>query len=243
MEEIHLGLEAGAGWRWSSAIGVLAAFGLLLLAVCAAPRADRGARAGDGTGLAAAGVVKSAGYASKEAAGTPLAISYFPLVSWSLPTPTATRTPSPTGGPACAALSDSREVALAIVRIVNQERAARGIAPVQVDEDLMSQSQWKALDFIARHYFAHVSPPPDSEDCYQRSLRLHLTLCMGENIAWQQPDCAQDGWALAQDVARLWMSSDSHQGNLLNPSWRLMGAGLSYEPETQRLYSVAQFGL
>ena len=111
----------------------------------------------------------------------------------------------------------------------------------QTHDDLLSGSQWKASDFIARNYFGHVSPPPDQEDCYERSLRLGTAPCLAENIGYCQPGCTRDASAPADALVQMWLRSDAHASNLLSSSYRLIGAGVAYDPASQKLYGVAQF--
>jgi len=179
------------------------------------------------------------GSAQSTPQATPSARIYFPLVSRAFPTPT----PTPSAAtPLCNDYSDSAGIGLAIVESVNVERVARGLAPLQVDAGLMEGSQWKASDFVARDYFDHVSPPPDQENCFERSARLGTTLCLAEDIAYLEPVCEQSTDEVASGITSLWMGSEPHAATLLSQDYRLVGAGAAYDSDARRLYGVVQLG-
>ena len=110
---------------------------------------------------------------------------------------------------------DSAERAL--VSLVNDERAARGVAPLAVSANLYRAAAWKSED-------PSVVPPLSHRDSLGRNPSQRAQDCgysgsAGENIAW--------GFSSAQSVFNGWMNSSGHQQNLLSANYMVIGVGRS----------------
>ncbi len=99
--------------------------------------------------------------------------------------------------------------------LVNQERAAAGLAPLVMDERLRAVARDHARDMFQRGYFSHYTPERASPFDRLRVAGIGF-LAAGENLAL----------APGLDVAhRGLMSSPGHRANILSPSFRRVGIG------------------
>ena len=112
--------------------------------------------------------------------------------------------------------SDGAEVC-AVFRLVNEARAAEGLAPYTYDRALALAAQLHAEDMVAQGYFRHDSLDGRSfadrarEAGYDASPR-------GENIA--------SGQRTAEQVMQSWMGSSGHRANILSTRSNEIGVGL-----------------
>lgn len=119
--------------------------------------------------------------------------------------------------PAAACDAGAGDDRCAVFELVNQERAAAGVAPLDWNPALATAAQLHAEDMVAQDYFDHDSPDGRSfsdrarEAGYDASPR-------GENIAAGQPD--------ASSVMNSWMNSNGHRNNILSEGSNEIGVGL-----------------
>jgi uncharacterized protein YkwD len=89
-----------------------------------------------------------------------------------------------------------------VVRLVNAERARRGLRPLAASDRLMVDArQW-------------------SEVQASRGRMYHSRMGYRENVAYGQQS--------PQEVVRTWMNSSGHRKNILAPSTSAIGVGLAY---------------
>ncbi len=103
-----------------------------------------------------------------------------------------------------------------MVNEINKERAAAGLAPLQVSLPLVEVAQLKANDMKTNGYFSHTSPTYGSPFDMLRSAGISYRGA-GENIAINS---SVDGAMAA------FMSSDGHRRNILNPAYTHVGIGV-----------------
>ena len=103
-----------------------------------------------------------------------------------------------------------------VVRLVNEERTARGLAPLTQNWELSSVARYKSQDMHDNGYFSHTSPVYGTPFQMIKSFGLSYRTA-GENIA--------RGQATPQAVVRAWMGSAGHRANILNASFREIGVG------------------
>lgn len=105
---------------------------------------------------------------------------------------------------------------LEVLRLVNEERAKEGIAPLELSEELCSVATLKAQDMAVFGYFKHESPNFGAPDEMLDAFGIHWHLS-GENIAagYQTPKQVMDGW----------MDSPGHRANILDPGYKKLGVG------------------
>jgi uncharacterized protein YkwD len=77
-----------------------------------------------------------------------------------------------------------------VIRYTNEERARYGLAPLEVDRELMDSARRHATWMTVNQTLTHTNQP------------------VAENIAMGQPD--------SQQVVRCWMNSPGHRANILN---------------------------
>ena len=101
--------------------------------------------------------------------------------------------------------------------LVNQQRIANGVAPLQIDSRLQLLARKKAEDMVANGYVAHISPTYGNfYDMIKTAGISYYT--SSENIA------AVQGNTLA---VTLWMNSTKgHRENILNSSFNYTGVGV-----------------
>lgn len=122
------------------------------------------------------------------------------------------------------------EIAEEVIRLTNAEREKAGLNPLEMDDTLM-----KAADVRVRELgesFSHTRPDGRKfvtaveEAGYPNSY-------VGENIAF--------GVGNAKSALSLWMDSEGHKQNILNPDYEKMGAGYIYDLDSEHSYWVQIF--
>lgn len=126
-----------------------------------------------------------------------------------------------------------------VVELVNQERASRGLPPLQYSEGLTRAARYQAADMSQDNYFSH-----DTKDRVGGQLVLkcgpweriakYYSGASGENAA--------AGYSSPEDVMQGWMNSTKHRENLLNPNHRAIGVGFYQGSGDYRYYWVQDFG-
>ncbi|WP_066949492.1 CAP domain-containing protein [Streptomyces lushanensis] len=106
--------------------------------------------------------------------------------------------------------------AVAVLGLVNQERAKAGCAPVRADASLGALAQDFSEDMAARGFFDHTDP--DGRTPWDRADAAGVKGLGGENIA--------RGQATPQAVMDSWMNSEGHRANILNCDYTRLGVGV-----------------
>lgn len=126
-----------------------------------------------------------------------------------------------------------------VIDLVNQERASRGLPPLQYSEGLSRAARYQAADMSQDNYFSH-----DTMDRVGGQLKKvcgpwerianYYSGANGENAA--------AGYSTPAAVIQGWMKSDGHRANILNPSTRSIGVGFYQGSGDYRYYWVQDFG-
>lgn len=103
-----------------------------------------------------------------------------------------------------------------VVKLVNQERAARGLSPLTHNWELSRVARYKSMDMRDRGYFSHTSPTYGSPFTMIRNFGINFSSA-GENIA--------QGQATPQAVVQSWMNSSGHRANILSTNFTQIGVG------------------
>ncbi len=103
-----------------------------------------------------------------------------------------------------------------VVRLVNEERAFRGLSALTHNWQLSRVARYKSQDMHDKRYFAHESPTYGSPFNMIKNFGISYRTA-GENIA--------KGYTTPQAVVEGWMNSDGHRANILNSSYREIGVG------------------
>ncbi|HXO59239.1 MAG TPA: CAP domain-containing protein [Candidatus Acidoferrum sp.] len=105
--------------------------------------------------------------------------------------------------------------------LVNQDRAANGVAGLRVSGALARVAQYRAQDMLNRGYFSHYDPATGQ---LAFSALMHLWGIpysrAGENIAWStNPSMAA--------INTMFMNSPEHRANILNGAYLQAGIGVA----------------
>jgi uncharacterized protein YkwD len=104
-----------------------------------------------------------------------------------------------------------------VIRLVNVERDRAGCGSVELNTKLRTAMRLHVQE-LGTHgdlYISHVSD--DGRDFVARAKEQGYTDPGGENVARGQRDAA--------DVMKSWMNSEGHRANILNCSFKALGAG------------------
>jgi uncharacterized protein YkwD len=118
-----------------------------------------------------------------------------------------------------------RTVVRATLCVLNAERERHGLRPLKRNKRLSGAARRHARDMARRKYFAHDSLGGRSfVDRIRRTgyLRGARSWWVGENLAW-----GTHNLSAPRAITRMWMHSPGHRANILSPSFREVGIGLS----------------
>jgi len=123
-------------------------------------------------------------------------------------------------------VSDLDVVRSATLCLVNEQRAATGLAALTENARLSEASTAYSNEMVARRFFAHVDP--DGITLVQRLVQ-HRYLSdatpdwlVGENIAW-----GETSLSTPRAIVDGWMHSDEHRANMLEPRFQEIGLGIA----------------
>lgn len=103
-----------------------------------------------------------------------------------------------------------------VVRLVNSERAKKGLKPLSHNWELSRVARYKSEDMKNKGYFSHTSPTYGSPFQMIKSFGITYRTA-GENIA--------KGYPTPQAVVDGWMNSSGHRANIMNSSFTEIGVG------------------
>ena len=101
-----------------------------------------------------------------------------------------------------------------VVKLVNEERAKAGLAPLTVDTKAASAAQVRAQEISKS--FSHTRPNGSAFSTALTEAGASFKGA-GENIAY--------GQTTPEKVMESWMNSSGHRANILNGSYRAIGVG------------------
>ncbi len=108
------------------------------------------------------------------------------------------------------------ELEAEMLRLVNKERAANGLAPLEADPQLMEVARRHSADMFARGYFAHNTPEGKSPFDRIREAKVRYGTA-GENLALAP---------MLQMAHTGLMNSPGHRANILQPKFGRVGIGI-----------------
>jgi uncharacterized protein YkwD len=135
--------------------------------------------------------------------------------------------------PGCREPSTTQLWAAEVLRLVNDEREAVGVAPVVWSDQLAEQASQYACEMIYYGFFDHVNPSTGSTLSARASDFDYDYWIIGENLAAGQRSPVEVVWD--------WMHSPCHRENLLNPAFTELGIGIRYGGD-YGYYWVQEFG-
>ncbi len=105
--------------------------------------------------------------------------------------------------------------------LVNQDRAANGVAGLHFSGALARVAQYRAQDMLNRGYFSHYDPATGQ---LAFSALMHLWgipyTTAGENIAWSTNPSLTE-------INTMFMASPEHRANILNGAYHQLGIGVA----------------
>ena len=117
------------------------------------------------------------------------------------------------GTVAATELTASEQMALEAVNLINAQRTAAGINELIVNDDLMKSAAIRAEECVDK--FSHERPDGSS---FSTSVTFSGFTRIGENIA--------AGTHLnVESAVEIWMNSEGHKKNILDPNWTETGIG------------------
>lgn len=106
-----------------------------------------------------------------------------------------------------------------VVALVNAERAAAGLSPLEMNKSLWDSARVRAEEIT--RVWGHKRP-----DGKRFATAIKINYCgAGENIA--------AGQSKPESVVRSWMASPSHRDNILNPNYKWIGVACYYDYSCQ----------
>ena len=123
-----------------------------------------------------------------------------------------------TGGSGSSGGSATTSDADRILELVNSERGRRGLTALTQNALLDTAADGHAADMAANSFFSH-SGSDGSSVSGQATAAGYVWTSIGENIG--QADVTPEA------MMNLWMNSDGHRANILNPDYRELGVGIS----------------
>jgi uncharacterized protein YkwD len=104
-----------------------------------------------------------------------------------------------------------------LLDLINAERAKLLLGPLQMDPQLVELARKKSKDLADHDVFSHESPTYGSPRDMLKASNVKFSF-LGENLA---------GGAGAAETLSLWMGSQGHKDNVLNPAFTHVGVGIS----------------
>ena len=109
-----------------------------------------------------------------------------------------------------------------VLRLTNQEREARGLETLELNQSLTRVARIKSEDMRDNNYYSHDSPtygsPFDMISHYDISYRM-----AAENIHMTP--------LTPEKAVQDWMDSEGHRANILNSSFTEIGIGFAYDED------------
>jgi uncharacterized protein YkwD len=101
------------------------------------------------------------------------------------------------------------------VSLINQYRQQNGINALTIDTSLQNAAEWMTTDMGVNNYFSHTDSLGRDPFVRMNAFGYDYNTWKGENIA--------AGTSSAQVAFDLWKGSASHNANMLNPNYTVMG--------------------
>lgn len=118
-----------------------------------------------------------------------------------------------------------------ILRLTNNMRAEKGIAPLRLDEKLTEQANVRAEEIAWSGKHSHYRPNLKSFSSifYDNGYDTGFS---GENLGWY--------YATAAEVCAAWKASQGHYENIINPRFTKIGIGVAKEADPTKNYAFVQ---
>lgn len=119
-----------------------------------------------------------------------------------------------------------------VVDLVNQERAAYGLAPLTLNTELCNGARLKSQDMLDNGYFSHYSPT------YGDPFDMMTALGIDR---WGAAENIARGQKTAEEVMNSWMNSPGHRANILSEEYSDIGVGYAGGYWTQWFIGTSEY--
>ena len=144
------------------------------------------------------------------------------------PKPASRSTPKPAPAPAAApSQPQAKTEQQHMLDLINQERAKAGVGALKIDPQLQKMAQVKAEEMVAKSYFSHTSPTYGDPFNMMKTFGISFTSA-GENIA---------GNSSVDNAHAALMNSPRHKENILKPSFKYIGIGITSSPTYGKMFA------
>jgi uncharacterized protein YkwD len=124
-----------------------------------------------------------------------------------------------------------------MINLLNADRAAAGLVPVQADSRLMAIARARSVDMATRHYFSHTQP--DGRKVFDILSAQGITWYgAGEIIAWNSHPTLE---ASTPNANTQWMNSPPHKAIVLSNNLNYVGVGVATDATNGRKYWTAVY--
>jgi uncharacterized protein YkwD len=114
-------------------------------------------------------------------------------------------------------------VGQATLCLLNQQRAANGVAPLVANAKLTVASASYSQRMVDQSFFDHQAPDGDTlvDRLTGAGYPVDAALVVGENLGWGSGPLAS-----ARSMVQAWMASPGHRANLLSDDYTEVGLGV-----------------
>ena len=117
------------------------------------------------------------------------------------------------------------------IDLLNADRVAHGLAPLEFDPGLATVARWRSEDMAARGYFSHdIGGYQVFQVLQDQGISYRVA---GENLAYNYYG-AEETAARAEHAL---MNSPSHRDNILRPDYTHVGIGVAVAPDGRFLFT------
>src|SRR3954449_4456541 len=116
------------------------------------------------------------------------------------------------------------QISQATLCLLNDERAAAGLRPLQYSAALTVPSAAYSTKMVTQNFFAHESP--DGSTLTSRLTAAGYIKPDGDWFFGETPAWGQATLATARSIAITWMNSAGHRHNILEPDFTEVGIGI-----------------
>ena len=113
----------------------------------------------------------------------------------------------------------NREIGRFLV-LINRYRAGKGLKPLTLDKKLQKAAQWMSEDMAAHDYLEHYDSKGRDPFVRMAAFGYNYNTYKAENVAAGQQTAAK--------VMQSWQNSKTHNVNMLNPNFTVIGIGFAY---------------
>lgn len=118
--------------------------------------------------------------------------------------------------------AEERDMAAAVLRLINAERAKAGCGPLVDEPRLVAAAQRHSADMASNNFFDHKGS--SGSDVVKRVETVGYSWSrVGENIA--------AGFSTPEAVVKAWLESDGHRQNIFNCAYTQTGIGYVFQTD------------